>query len=142
MGKNIRIATVLSTFLILTLHMGGAFGGFYEARADFDIPLHLLGGFWIGTLLLFFYGSYARGAFFEDRDRATRVLFLVAFVALIGVLWEFFEFGVSSLSVLLGHAAPGTGQTYADTLGDLALDLVGGSLAGVFFIRGKPALKN
>ncbi len=71
----------------------------------------------------------------------------LAFVALIGVLWEFFEFLLNLFVLKTGYlaflkipqgAAMNVYDIYKDTLGDLFFGLVGGlGAASIFLLRKK-----
>ena len=90
-----------------------------------DLLMHLAGGFWAGGL----------GVYLLRETPLSKFLFfltVVSFAALVGVLWEFFEFMTDPLWSILGR------ETFfqaglEDTLGDLLSDLVGGALAAILF---------
>lgn len=94
----------------------------------FDMPMHFFGGLWVGLTSLWI--VYISGYFkipesYRDPDK---VVFVALFsTAIIGLLWEVFEFSVDTLLVI----AP----TYdvSDTLSDIAFDMAGALLASTVF---------
>lgn len=86
----------------------------YDAIWWFDIPMHFLGGFWVGAVALWVLGARAPGAPFRRR---LGVAFLA--VAAVGVSWEVFEFGLDAIG------------DSVDTQQDLMFDVLG-AVAAVF----------
>lgn len=97
-----------------------------------DIPFHLLGGAWVAFVFFYIQHRYAPTVptivpWWMD------MLFAVSFVMLVGVMWEWFEFGFDfffpqgqvSLRAQLG---------LPDTMGDLLVDIVGGALVAFSFL--------
>jgi len=87
-----------------------------------DMVMHFLGGVLTASLFLNFSSNY-----FDLLSRKSRLadfLFIVCFVALIGVLWEFYEYATNYLFQTLE-------LTLDDTLSDLFLDLLGAALVGI-----------
>src|SRR5579885_2314440 len=74
-----------------------------------DVPLHILGGFGWAMIA----ANLIVRAKAPSQPKWFNFLFTVGVVLLVGVLWEFFEFGISH------WAGP---QTWRDTLGDLMND--------------------
>ena len=93
-----------------------------------DIPMHIIGGFWIGLFgLTVYYASSST----PEKEHSTLFVFAlaIALTLVVGLVWEIYEFGVD-------HAVGDTGNSLADTLKDLSDDLIGAVLAGALFIRG------
>lgn len=91
-----------------------------------DKFLHFAGGFWVAAASYRFVFKRFKVA----APKACLAVMIVAVVALLGVFWEFFEFGTA---VLLGNANSVWLQLngLSDTLNDLLFDLLGGLLAVV-----------
>lgn len=120
---------------ILFVHFFATIYSWYWTYSWLDIPMHFLGGFW--AAMVFF---WLRNQFQEVRPpeidrqyfggRTSRILMIVSclsFVALIGVLWEFFEFLYDILISSRGYS--GFMQLgAADMTGDLFFDLLGASM--------------
>ena len=109
---------------ILILHALATVNFWYLRIFWFDMPMHFLGGLWVATVY-FYIGFNGRWMKF-----LTDAIMVLAFVALVGVFWEFFEF-VSDF--LVESKRSGLFQAgAADTLSDLFFDLLGG--AAIFVI--------
>ena len=97
-----------------------------------DIPMHFLGGFWLGLGALWLY--YLSGSFkniSDDHRRKGYALFLsFASAFVLGNVWEIYEFGMDLI------ADRASQYDMLDTLSDLFLDVLGGTLAAVMFISG------
>lgn len=92
-----------------------------------DIPMHILGGFWVALFMLVSYYASPR---IKEKNHSTAfvIAFAVAVTLSVGLFWEIYEFGVS-------HAVGDSGSGLADTLKDLTDDLIGALLAAWLFIR-------
>jgi hypothetical protein len=99
--------------------------GYYFKYPWIDLPLHFLGGVIVSLFfIIYFEKSLKKLSLFS------LFLFLLSFVALIGIFWEFFEWIVDKTIYPLNQ------PTVNDTLGDLAMDLLGGFLvAFIYFIK-------
>ena len=93
-----------------------------------DIPMHLLGGFWVALFVL---AQYYRASFPARKDPSPLfvVVFAVAVTMTIGLFWELFEF---SAQTLIERAEF---HNLGDTLLDLVNDLFGSLCAATLFIR-------
>lgn len=114
---------LISLFLILFIHLMATIGHWYWAVNWFDILMHFLGGLWVAMVF-----GYLNQRFFKLPNFWTRVILTFSFVALIGILWEFFEFSLDNL-FFLKKWGPFQGGL-SDTMGDLFFDLLG----GLFFL--------
>lgn len=126
-----RRLTLFAVALILCIWAANAVAVYlnlYYHLSWFDIPMHILGGFWIALFGLI---TYYHSTLVERKDRTP--LFVIAFALsmtlCIGLLWELFEFGVDYSIALTSN------NDLADTLGDLINDVIGGALAATFFLR-------
>jgi MFS superfamily sulfate permease-like transporter len=121
---------------IAAVHLTAVWYGWYDTHGWIDIPLHLAGGLFIG--LLFYYLFALRLPLLarpSPHPFLALFIFGLGFVMLVGVLWEFYEFGASVFILHQHGLADAPGWIYADTLKDLANDGIGGSLAlcGIWF---------
>ena len=83
---------------------------------------HFLGGVWVASLMFCLMRNGSSPTF----------LYILGFVAFIGVGWEFFEFILDRYITMAGYTyLPGV---YEDTLSDLFFDLFGGSFAYILYI--------
>lgn len=110
------------------------FGWYSDPRFDWiDIPLHFLGGVFVVLFFWWLGGKYQRFNLFHN-DFLKNLIVYLSLAALVGVLWEFFEFSfdyffVNSARFNYLNLAQ---VSKADTMADLFFDLVGGFAAGIF----------
>ena len=100
-----------------------------------DVLLHFAGGLW--TFVLARYVASRCGLEISGRGKkiATLILF-VSFVALVGVLWEWFELFYDRYVFHTGFTyLPGV---FEDTLADLFFDLFGALVSFLFYFRRDP----
>lgn len=126
-------------FTIVGLHFFALFYFLYWKFLWLDNVMHFAGGAWLGGFFWWARGRFP-AHFGEPRSTLGFALQLLAMVALVGVFWEFYEFGsdfilergISSYE-LLGPSG------VADTMSDLFFDLAGGFSAalGFAFYRGR-----
>lgn len=94
-----------------------------------DIPVHILGGLVVALFFLTtYYASFRVTRTEKEHSGAFAVVFAVAFVVIVGLFWEVYEFGVD-------RAIGDSGLDLLDTLKDLADDIVGALLAALIFIH-------
>lgn len=96
-----------------------------------DIPMHLWGG-----VLVAFWIYISTLTDHLKQERFKQALIILAFVALIGVLWELFEW-VSDATFAQWYNLPKAQLSNDDTMGDLFLDLFGGALTILVLMRGE-----
>lgn len=95
----------------------------------YDLLLHFLGGIWVAIAA----NKFLRGStsLTFTRLNLARPLFILAFVALVGVSWEIYEFTIDELFFeerALWRAQNGN----TDTMTDLMMDLLGGAVVVVY----------
>lgn len=116
------------SLLIMVIH-GFALGlDWYGSIPTFDVYMHFSGGLAMGLIALALRASGSR-TLRGSTPWWMSAIFVIGFVALIGVLWEFHEFVLDLLSKDLkaAHAQASLG----DTMADLFFDLLGGTVAVV-----------
>ncbi len=117
--------------VIFVLHLLGMRYGWYWHVWGYDKFVHLLGGFWIASLAIWFFRRFPQ-FFAIERHFAFRFLVVLGAVALAGVAWEFFEF---SLDQFFAAALTLKNQLgLVDTMSDLAFDLAGGALFNFVYL--------
>ena len=102
--------------------------------------MHFLGGFWVAMVFFWLRGSTSQilsQIREEVEPRKIKIIIIVvsclSFVALIGVLWEFFEFLYDVFISSRGYS--GFMQLGAtDMIGDLFFDLLGGLTFSIIYI--------
>lgn len=124
---------IISLVLILGLHFFANLFSWYNAIWWLDVLMHLVGGGWVALT-----ASYV--LFGNEKSKTIslleRVIMVIGIVALIGVLWEFYEY-LSDVYLLKVHPltlAPNP-SLLPDTLKDLFNDLVGGTIIALLFAR-------
>ncbi|MDD4761610.1 MAG: hypothetical protein PHZ25_01105 [Candidatus Pacebacteria bacterium] len=119
---NIKFLATLFLVIVFT-HVIGTWRDWYWNLSWLDIPMHFLGGFFIAVFFLWIRKNLpflvGKNNFFVD------FIIILGFVALIGVLWEFFEYFLDYFFANRG-VMPLSQVSLQDTLGDLFFDLVGG----------------
>lgn len=92
----------------------------YSAIWYFDMPMHFLGGFWLGLALIWF---------FSVREFSPKsILKIILGALLIGILWELFE-------ILIDKSIAQNPFNILDTISDMCFDLAGGGLSIIYFFK-------
>ena len=132
---------LISIFIVHNIATGLAI---YWIYFWFDIPMHFLGGFWVALVGLVFVFNFQKPIFkereilgFNLSEKTALVLsaflIIVSFTALIGVLWEFYEF-LWDIFISVKTPAVIMGGDNVDTLKDLFFDLLGGSTCVLIYL--------
>jgi len=112
---------LLIIFIAVTNALADEFSWYWRIPW-FDMPMHFLGGLWIGLVSLWLCFTC---------DRATNLkIFTVSVLSVvtIGALWEVFEFNTDTfLAISLQN-------DILDTISDMMFDIFGGVAAAVYFI--------
>lgn len=127
-------------FAILAIHFAASWFSWYFTLWWFDIPMHIAGGAWVALLFFYLFGDKWK-ALSPSRGFMPTLLLCLGFVALVGVLWEFYEYAYDFLIAgkfsLFGEQSRGL----FDALKDLFDDLLGGfGIAVVMYLRGRKQL--
>ena len=117
-----RYAILATILFIAGVHIFAMLNDYYFYFRWLDIPMHMLGGFWIGLVAVTtLQWKQGRAMTIEERLAYT---FLIAFG--IGVFWEFFEYCSDTLFHLESYV-----YDAEDTFSDLLNDFIGGTVAGL-----------
>ena len=127
--KKLLKHLVLLMFFIFVVNTFAQSFFWYYSIWYFDMPMHFLGGLWSSWFFIWFF-CVAPNPFKVSFDIFDLKLFwkIIAFVLVIGILWEFFEFftnnriGQEHFSVI-------------DTSSDIFFDLAGGAFGIYYFLR-------
>ncbi len=116
----------LLTF-ILVVHIFASIYYWYWTYPWFDMPMHFLGGFWLAMLFFYFKPGFEfRNPKFNKLPKyIITAIIILGFVALVGVIWEFFEFFCDVFIAAKGYIEVSQ-RGVGDTMGDLFFDLLGG----------------
>jgi hypothetical protein len=122
--KLLRTACIVVFFVWLVNALANQFY-WYSAMWWFDIPMHIMGGMFLG---------FGAGAIFFNRlvklSRHDGVVTILLFVLALGIGWEFFEYIVQALI----KGGPQLANI-PDSIKDVFMDIVGGSIATFFVLR-------
>src|SRR3989344_1048307 len=99
----------------------------YDRFPWFSNVMHLVGGMMLG-ITFFLLLNYLNREKYIQTDKYARFIFAISLVGLFGIFWEFYEFAIVRIFDL------NLNLTYEDTLWDLLVDLVGGAIAGFWFL--------
>ena len=134
--KKIFFEAGILVFAIFILNTLASTFYWYASIWWFDMPMHFLGGFWIGYMVLFLYG--VRNNAKTDNSRSLLRVFwlLIVTVLIVGLCWEVFEFTVQAIT----HANL---ANPLDSASDVFFDLAGGVASYLYAqVRGKIVYKN
>jgi len=118
--KKILKYLVFLMFSIFILDAIGQKFFWYYTIWWFDIVMHTISGFWVGLFFIYFFS--------RNNLQFPSILKVIIWVAVVGILWEFFE--------LIVHNYIGRDLfDLIDTLSDLLCDYIGGTLAILYFSK-------
>lgn len=124
--KGLAVGTIA---LVFALHLPAVLSDWYFYFWWYDVLMHTLGGVAMGFLGFWVWDFLREGKFIGSvKELVLSMFFVLGFVALVGIGWEWSEGMVDALLL------PRLGLTDAqlgliDTMLDLYFDLVGGALA-------------
>jgi len=125
------VLTIFTTLTLLILQILASIFSWYEKFAFFDVIMHFLGGLWATSFITYIASRY-QGFYFLREKNIINFVNMVALVLFLGVLWEFFEFGLEYFS---GHLFTLSQRDYyTDTLSDIFFDMVG-AIFGTLFAK-------
>ncbi len=117
---------------VLVFHSILLFTDGYFLIPGIDGPMHFAGGFAMGMLGLAVHHCEILHARTKHVSGWYHFLFVISFVALIAVLWEFHEYVLDhTFTVWMGW--PQAQVSLQDTMADLMLGLIGGAIAFLCF---------
>ena len=128
MTKNkFLYVSLASAFIFLVLHYLGMKFHLYWIYRWYDIPLHLLGGFWLSLLGLWISVRFGHiDSIVGYKSKALIIAVISAFV--IGIAWEIFE-------LIAGLTSLNESGYLKDFSGDVFFTFLGGVIAYLYFIK-------
>jgi len=120
--KKFPKSLLLLIFLIAIINTLAVMFSWYWRIPWLDMPMHFLGGLFVGSVALWFYSQNVERRYF----RAFPVS--IGAVLIVGGLWEVFEFSVDTIVSVSEQ------NGISDTLSDIIFDIIGGTMAVVYFI--------
>lgn len=123
------IKAFIAPALVFIIHLIFDKTQLYLTYEWLDIPMHLAGGFAIALMI----SSLLKIA--EDKkmlkiNNPLRFLFIISFVALIAIFWEFYEFILDYINATI----PNQELRFTDTIKDFFFGLIG-AIFGYLFSR-------
>lgn len=124
MHKKLLLSACLLVLFIWLVNTSANYFYWYSAMWWFDIPMHIMGGMFLGL--------FGGALFFKklrDLSNKEALVTILLFVLIIGLGWEVFEYIVQTII---------KGQQLAnipDSIKDMVMDLLGGLLTSFFVLR-------
>ena len=117
-------------FFLFGFHVAALINFWYWKFWWLDIIMHFSGGFWLAAVCIWLIANYQFPISQENFKNKKLASFIIifSFVALIGIFWEFFEFGLDLISPTKKYVWA-MQQGAVDTISDLFFDLIGGAVA-------------
>ncbi len=124
MSYQTAFLALISVFGANLLNIGF---GVYETHPNIDTPLHLAGGFAAAMLAIALHDNFKYIYKIGQTPKWYNLLFILGFVSLIAILWEFHEFIIDRF-IVLNYAHAVTQLSVADTMGDFLNGLIGATI--------------
>ncbi len=117
--KLIKRLVQLILFIFIVNFLANKFY-WYSSIWYFDMPMHTLGGFWIGLASIYFLPP--------KNNSLNSVIKILLLVLVIGIGWEIYEIGVNDIIAQNPF-------NYLDTISDIFFDLAGGTFSILYFFK-------
>ena len=124
--------SLVSAIIFLTMHYLGLRFHLYWKYDWYDIPMHIIGGFWLS---LFGLWASVRFGHIDSIVKYKSKAFFIALISaiIIGVFWEAFE-------LVAGITSTGEQRYIRDFSSDVFFTMIGGASAYFYFIKRKICL--
>lgn len=124
---------ILGIFAVLFVHALAIGFGVYPIFPWFDVPMHFFGGYVIAILGIALFSWLLQFVEIRTKQAGTSKMyvmllegiFVIGFVMIIGVAWEWYEFLFDQFAVRFLNVAELAQVSLADTMHDLFNDTVG-----------------
>lgn len=120
--KQLLIRLSVLLYVITILHLLALYFFWYWSIWWYDIPMHFLGGLWVGGMAFLLYQYIPALARVRTRYRFSGYVLPLVAVLAIGGLWEVFEFSLDTFITLEQNDV-------LDTISDIGMDTAGALLA-------------
>lgn len=124
--RSIYLSIGIGLFLFLLAYFLVIFTPLDRAFWWYDDAMHVTGGIWAAFFSVSVFIEWQRRGFISFQSRFVYVTCIIAFVFMIGVVWEWYEFGLDEYFIRR-YGNPRQ-MELLDTLGDLASDVTGAIL--------------
>jgi hypothetical protein len=127
--KKLLLISLLTILFIAIFHYMAIKYSWYWTYKWMDIPVHIVGGFWV-SLTSLWVALKIKHIDNINGYKKKALLIMLSSVFIIAILWEIFElvFKVTSLNSI---------NYWQDTLGDIFNSFIGGVLSFLYFIKNK-----
>jgi len=115
--KKITIYTAVLGIVLLLVNFLAMKGSLYYIFWWFDMPMHIIGGFWSGLIIVLIFFKRFKNKGLTNNKRS--IIFFLAGIFFIGILWELYEYFIE-LFIRFDIA------NLVDSISDLFFDLAGG----------------
>ncbi|MDP2599058.1 MAG: hypothetical protein Q8P49_04470, partial [Candidatus Liptonbacteria bacterium] len=130
---NMRIFIAIFIVFMAVFQIIALVSGWYIVLRWLDIPMHIAGGAWVA--IAFWYFVCEKTDLISFRKKWIAVVVGMGVVALIGAVWEMYEF-FSDVFVKQSHPLLSEpGWIYFDSLKDLFDDIFGAFIALVILVK-------
>ncbi len=119
----LSLGAFIGLIFLLAMHIFASFFYLYWEFWWLDIVMHILGGF---LTVLIIVGIAEKINIYKKLSINKKFFFVLFWLFLVTVSWEFFEFFIENVNPSIGYAY------WNDTLSDMVAGLLGGSLAFIF----------
>ena len=119
-----RMAKLVFFIFILNFIAGKL--SWYISIWYFDMPMHFLGGVFVGLLSIYL-SKYIKLDFFNLNFKK-QLLYIFLFTLIVGVGWEIFEF-------IFNNVIGGQYFNTLDTISDICFDLAGGFFSFLYIVK-------
>jgi hypothetical protein len=132
-NKKILITSLSLIFLISFFHFLSISNSWYWTYRWLDIPVHIVGGFWVALTFLWvlLYVNFS-----DDIKKHKKKMFLLMMSSVLftSIIWEVSE-------LFLGITYVEASVYFEDTITDIFSGMFGGYIAFLFFIKNKNSKK-
>ncbi len=126
--KKLFIKLTIFLYIIAVLHFLALYFSWYWSIWWYDIPMHIMGGFWVGGMVLWLYFLYRKEEIDENINRFRVVMISLVATLIIGILWELFEFSLDTFVIFKTN-------DLVDTASDIINDIIGSLLISFYVIQ-------
>jgi hypothetical protein len=116
---------------VFTVNLVSLALGWYKAFPSVDIPLHIGGGVAAGMFAIALHDDFKRRHKIGRTPRWYDLLFVLGFVSLVAIAWEFHEYVLDRTLVTRFNLAVSQ-ISVGDTIGDFLNGLIGAAAAWIF----------
>lgn len=124
--RSIYLSLGLGLFLFLLAYFLVIFTPIDRAFWWYDDAMHMIGGVWAAFFSVSVFAEWQKRGLISFQSRFVYVFCIIAFVFMIGVVWEWYELGQDEYFIRR-YGNPRQ-MELLDTLGDLASDITGAIL--------------